>query len=54
MLNRKKIIDLLVIFGYVALVLQIDCNFYSRPPVWFLVTGTNFKNYGASITELVI
>jgi hypothetical protein len=30
MLNRKKIIVLLVIFRFVALVLQMDSNFYSR------------------------
>jgi hypothetical protein len=28
MLNRKKIIDLLVIFGSVALLLQKDSNLY--------------------------
>jgi hypothetical protein len=30
MLNRKKMVVLLVIFRSVALVLQMDSNFYSR------------------------
>jgi hypothetical protein len=47
-------IVLLVIFGAVALVPQMDRNFYSRAYVWFLKTGKNFMIYGQCITELVI
>jgi hypothetical protein len=54
MLNREKKIDLLVIFWSVALVLQIDWNFYNKPSMWCLVTGKNFMIYGRYITELVI
>jgi hypothetical protein len=54
MLNKEKKIDLLVIFGSVALLLQMDWNVYSRPSVWWLVTGKNFMIYGRCIIELVI
>jgi hypothetical protein len=47
-------IVLLVIFGSVALVPQMDWNFYSRPSLWCVATGKNFMIYGRRITELVI
>jgi hypothetical protein len=54
MLNRKKMIVLLVIFGSVALLPQMDWNVYSGPSLWCLVIGKNFMIYGRYITELVI
>jgi hypothetical protein len=47
-------IVLIVIFGSVAPVLQMDWKFYSRPYVWCLVTGKNFMNCGAYMIKLVI
>jgi hypothetical protein len=52
--TREKKIDLLVIFGSVAVLLQMNWNLYSRPAGWCLVTGKNFMIYGRRITELVI
>jgi hypothetical protein len=47
-------IVLLVIFGSVAFVLQIDSNFYSRRLVLCLGTGKNVMNCGACMVKLVI
>jgi hypothetical protein len=47
-------IVLIVIFESVALVLQMDLNFYSRLFVWCLVTGKNFMNFCACMIKLVI
>jgi hypothetical protein len=54
MLNRKKMVVLLVIFRSVALVLQMDSHFYSRLLVWCLVTGKYFMNCCACMIRLVI
>jgi hypothetical protein len=54
MLNRKKKVYLLVIFGSIALVLQMGWNFYSNLLVWCLVTGKKLMNCGACMIKLVI
>jgi hypothetical protein len=54
MLNREKKIDLLVIFGSVALVLQMDSNVYSRLSVGCLVTGKHFMKFCLCMIRLVI
>jgi hypothetical protein len=54
MLNRKKMIVLLVIFRSVDLVLQMDSNFYSRLLLSCLVTGKHFMNFCACMIKLVI
>ena len=54
MLNRKKMIVFLVIFRSVALVLQMDSNFYNRLLLLCLVTGKYFMNCCECMIKLVI